>query len=69
MLQLAKQINTIRLKMAGITQKDTHEMRNCLISIVVPSNSNRLVQVTKQKYIYPMEQLIYGKLKCENKSN
>ena len=44
--------------MAGITQKDTHEMRNCLISIAVPSNSNGLVQVTKQKYIYPMEQLI-----------
>ena len=40
--------------MAGITQKDTHEMRNCLISIAVPSNSNGLVQVTKQKNTFTL---------------
>ena len=54
--------------MAGITQKDTHTLRNCLISIVVPSNSNGLVQLTKQKIHLP-----YGAtdniLKCKINQN
>ena len=33
MLQLAKQMKTITLKMTGITQKNTHDIINCLIKI------------------------------------